>query len=136
MPPDWDEVRRWVAKASNDRNVARKIASGGCAETDVAAFHCQQSIEKLLKAFLVYRNIEFERVHDLGRLLDQASELDPDFELLRDDVAPLTVYAVTFRYPGPTDPTPLQVTNALHIVDRVWEFARSRLPPDVLPQNE
>ena len=104
-----------------------------CVELDVVAFHCQQSIEKILKAFLVSRNVEFEKVHDLGYLLDQCASADGDFESLRESVEPLTLFAVTFRYPGPADPTRQDVESALHVVGRAWEFVTSRLPSAVLP---
>ena len=49
----WDAVEDWLAVAEEDRRVA-----AGCMAMDpplrgVAAFHCQQAVEKLLKGFLV-----------------------------------------------------------------------------------
>ncbi len=133
MPPEREEVRRWLLKAGHDRSAARKLATPDCEETDVAAFHCQQAAEKLLKAYLVWREIEFERIHDLGRILDYCSRSDPEFEKLRDAVEPLTLYAVAFRYPGPAEPTRGDVEAALQVVDQLWAFVTARLPSEVVP---
>ena len=128
MRPEHVEVKRWLLKARHDRTAIEKIFTPDCQELDVAAFHCQQAIEKTLKAYLVFCSIPFEKVHDLGRLLDHCSRADPGFESLRDDVEPLTLYATTYRYPGPADPTREQVEHALTIVEAVWSFVREHLP--------
>ena len=133
MPPEQAEIRRWLEKAQHDRSAADKLFGPDCVELDITAFHCQQAVEKILKAFLVSQNVEFEKVHDLGYLLDHCTTVDGDFESLRESVEPLTLFAVAFRYPGPADPTRGDVESALHVVERVWEFVTRRLPPAVIP---
>ena len=133
MPPELQEVKRWLDKARHDTSTVEKLLVGDAVETDVAAFHTQQAAEKLLKAFLVYRAIEFEKVHDLGQLLQQCAEDDAEFESLRDTVTPLSAYAVAYRYPGPAEPTKADVVHALDVVRRVWEFVTQRLPAEVRP---
>ncbi len=113
MQPEQAEVKRWLLKARHDWSVAERILAAGGEETDVGAFHCQQAVEKMLKAYLVSRRIEFEKVHDLGRLLDQCLADDSRFESLRDGIEPLTLYAVAFRYPGPADPSRQELESAL-----------------------
>ena len=49
MPPEQNEVRRWLVKARYDWSVAEKIVARGGEETDVGAFHCQQAVEKMVK---------------------------------------------------------------------------------------
>ena len=134
MPPEAIEIRRWLTKARNDWSVARKIMASDGVETDAAAFHCQQAVEKLLKAFLVSREIQFRRIHDLRLLLDHCLAGDYAFASIRDVVEPLTIYAATFRYPGPADPSMEDVTEALAVVERVWDFVTQRLDPNVIPE--
>jgi HEPN domain-containing protein len=128
MPPELTEVREWVRKAGQDRRMAEAGLAQQPPITDAAAFHCQQAVEKLLKAFLVHRRQPFERVHDLGALIDSCASLDPAWNALRDAVEPLTAYAVRFRYPGPADPTVDEVRAALVVVQRVAQFLEARLP--------
>lgn len=120
MPPDIKEVRRWLEKASHDRAVAELSMTPAVPITDVAAFHCQQAVEKMLKGFLFSRGQAFERTHDLVELLDAYEQLDSAFASLRSQVGGLTPYAVRFRYPGPADPTVKEVQEALEVVEVVW----------------
>lgn len=126
MPPEHDEVARWLEKARHDAAVAKLIVHAGGGEFDIAAFHCQQAVEKLLKAYLVAVRQPFEKIHDLGRLLDICASHDRTFESLRDDVEPLTIFAVAYRYPGPAKPSLDEVRDAIGVVDRVIEFVRAR----------
>jgi HEPN domain-containing protein len=133
MPPEVREVRLWLEKAAHDRAGAEAAYERIPPVTDVAAFHCQQAIEKMLKACLVYREDRFERTHDLVELLALCARHDQSFQSLRSVVAPLTPYAVRFRYPGPTDPSVEEVREALRVVGEVWQFVTDRLPADVVP---
>lgn len=128
MPPDLLEARRWLEKADHDRIGAEAALECASPVTDIAAFHCQQSIEKALKAYLVWRECDFEKVHDLGRLIDDCARYDAEFEPLKATVAPLSAYAVRFRYPGPADPTVDEVKAALETVRTTLAFVAARLP--------
>ncbi|MFQ5806078.1 MAG: HEPN domain-containing protein [Phycisphaerae bacterium] len=54
MPPDVASVRSWLAKADHERRRAEAALAQTPPITDTAAFHCQQAVEKLLKAYLVH----------------------------------------------------------------------------------
>ncbi len=139
MPHETDEVneiRRWPNKARNDWQAAQHIMRAGGVETDVAAFHCQQAVEKLFKAFLVSERIAFEKIHDLRLLLNQYSSCDEAFESLRDAAEPLTLYAVAYRYPGPAEPSAAEVERALRAVQTVWTFVTLRLPREAADNLE
>ncbi|MEE9295435.1 MAG: HEPN domain-containing protein [Phycisphaerae bacterium] len=133
MSPEAAEVKRWLEKADHDAQTGKLALAQAPPITDVGAFHAQQAVEKLLKAYLVYREHPFEKIHDLEELIDQCARHDPVFSDFRDRVAPLTAYAVRFRYPGPADPTVEQVGLALGVVDEVWDFVLGRLPAEVRP---
>ncbi|MEW6252358.1 MAG: HEPN domain-containing protein [Planctomycetota bacterium] len=134
MPPEALEIQRWLLKAQTDWTVARKAIQPP-PQLDAAAFHCQQAVEKLLKAYLIAHNVAFEKVHDLSRLVQQCAVVDPDFASLAELVEPLTLYAVAYRYPGPADPTRARVEAALEVVAHVWEYVVARLPPDLAPPS-
>ena len=48
-----------------------------------AAFHCQQASEKLIKALLDHRGIEFGAEHHLDVLVDKLPDADPWKTVLR-----------------------------------------------------
>lgn len=133
MPPEAAEVQQWLRKAEHDQRAARSAREETPPITDVAAFHCQQAVDKLFKAYLVWRGREFEKIHDLRALVNLCAADDPTFAALRDRVAPLTAFAVRFRYPGPTDPTPEQVEAALLIVEEARRFVQAKVPSDMHP---
>lgn len=56
------------------------------------------------------------------------SRLDLAFADLTPRVAPLTTFAVRFRYPGPGDPSIEEVQQALGVVEETWQFVLARLP--------
>ena len=133
MPPELEEVRQWLKKAYHDRRTAEVGLAQEPPITDTAAFHCQQAVEKLLKAFLVYHEHPFERIHDLRELAGRCSQYDAAFAKIEPIVDRLTPYAVRFRYPGPGDPKAAQIEQALKVAQEVWDFVLERLPPEAKP---
>lgn len=101
MPPDPTEpmVEQFVAKAEIDLRAATILAAeSGLA--NVVCFHCQQAIEKMLKAALLAAGSEPPRTHDLGFLLETLETLRPIPGGLREVCAALADYGVAPRYPG------------------------------------
>ena len=119
----------WLEKARHDHLAAETLAAQMLPLTDTAAFHCQQAVEKSLKAFLTYHGIVFEKTHDVGRLCGICAQIDSSFAGMRERVIILSDYGVRFRYPGSADPTIDEVRSALAIVRDVWDFVLERLPP-------
>ena len=64
------EVRNWLIKSQHDLGSARRLMEGDEPYLDTAVYHCQQAVEKALKAFLTYHDIVFEKTHDLTELLE------------------------------------------------------------------
>jgi len=87
-------------------------------EYDGVCFHCQQAVEKYLKALLNERSQSIPRTHDLADLIDRLLPSDHVLRPLRTPVGRLTVYAVFFRYPGFRSNKRRTVT-ALATVERV-----------------
>jgi HEPN domain-containing protein len=133
MPPELGEVRQWLIKGRNDWTAARKLFASAEPEIDVVAFLSQQAVEKTLKAYLLSRQVDFPKTHDLSLLLDQCAADEPSFETLRDRVEPLSQYAVAFRYPGPADLPRSAGESALRVTAEVWAFVTGLLPPGTVP---
>ena len=98
MPHDArsSETVAWLAKADQDLGAARMLLDG---YPDVALFHCQQAVEKALKAFLVWHDVPFRKSHDLREIGQQCVQIDPTMETLARTAAPLAVFAWRTRYP-------------------------------------
>jgi HEPN domain-containing protein len=91
----------WISKAEGDYGVAqREMKARGKVSYDAICFHCQQMVEKYMKAFLYKNNIDFPKTHNLLELLDLCSRLDPSLNLQKDLLVELDRYGVRYRYPG------------------------------------
>lgn len=91
----------WVAKAEGDfAMVLREARARKNPCYDGACFHAQQCAEKYLKARLCEAGIDAPATHDLVALLDLVLAIQPTWDVFREDLAYLSAFAVTFRYPG------------------------------------
>ena len=91
----------WVAKAEGDfAMMERECRAQENPNYDGICFHAQQCAEKYLKARLCEADISFSKIHDLVALLEQALDAEPEWETFRENLAYLSDFAVTFRYPG------------------------------------
>ncbi len=94
-----DLVNTWFEKADHDLGSAKLIFQHIPEYFDTIAFHCQQAVEKYIKACLVYHGIEFQRSHDLPYLLERLSrkvEINPG---IFDKAIILNGFSVEIRYP-------------------------------------
>jgi len=124
-------TREWLHRARSDGRSAEGLLALNPPAIDTAAFHCQQAVEKSLKAFLVHHNVAFEKLHDCGKLCDLCTKIDPAFRGLRARAASLNEYAVNARYPEEPVPPLEDVTQALVFVREVWSLVLSRLPAEL-----
>ncbi len=99
MSNERELARQWVAKAKNDLLNADNNLRAVEIPFDTVCFHCQQTAEKLLKAFLIVRGTFPPRTHDLFVLLEEILKVAPTANILRDALAILMPYAVEIRYP-------------------------------------
>ena len=131
MKPEVNEVTEWLQKAYLDLRSARVVLTHEPPVVEAACFHCQQAVERSLKAFLVWRGVAFERVHSLSYLLDVCEGLTPELSSLRDRVDALTPYAVEVRYPGASGKISLEDgQEALTTAEAVWEVVLDLMPAE------
>ena len=98
-------IRQWIAKAGDDLIVIDKLTQFEIVATSAVCFHCQQVVEKYLKAFLIAQGVEIRKTHNIEFLLAECEEFDPEFSSI--DPKDLNDFGVDIRYPGdiysPTD---------------------------------
>lgn len=96
-----DELREyiegWLRKAENDLIAAQRLIEIEPMILDTACFHCQQAIEKFLKAFLIFNMQDIRKTHDIDFLLSECEKIDLIFGEI--DTKDINVYAVRIRYP-------------------------------------
>jgi HEPN domain-containing protein len=119
-----DLHRQWLAKATEDLEAAWRL-------TDIPSaccFHCQQAVEKSIKALLVVHGVDFVRTHDIDVLLRQLRDqgVEPD-EGHSEDLAALTRFAVDTRYP-PETATHQEAAAALGVAERFVGWVAAKIP--------
>ena len=118
-------AKQWVEKAEEDfRNAEYTLTMPKNCPYSTVCFHCQQCVEKYIKALLVLHEVEFPRIHDIGELIRLLPENMP-LSLTDEEQERLSDYAVMVRYPMEVEPiTESDAKSALLITKRVREVAR------------
>ena len=131
-------VNKWVRYAQNNLDVAlremERKSNPRLRPYEIILYNCQQSAEKMLKAYLVMNGLQVPYIHDLPDLRDRCSQFDNSFNGQRiiDYCAFLTIFA-TVRYPdftGSIDAS--HAKRGINCAKRVYGFVASRLgKPDI-----
>jgi len=100
-------VAEWLRWARADMSVAALTDDERIAP-EIVAFHAQQAAEKVLKALLVLRQVDFPRTHSIGALLALCQEAGFAGAQELSDASSLTRYAVATRYPSEDEPVSRQ----------------------------
>ena len=117
----------WVIKADEDFSVAAGLSRRRKNRVpNVQSFHCQQCIEKYLKAFLMETGAVPPRTHDLPQLLQLALVHQPLWSAFMPAAKYLAQFAVVFRYPG-SDATPSQARRAMAMCRELRREIRATL---------
>jgi HEPN domain-containing protein len=115
-------ILEWIRKAKADLDTAeRELKVQESANFDAVCFHCQQSVEKLLKALMIHSGIRPPKTHDLELLLEKLSEKHPEVRQFRDACIEMTVFAVEYRYPG-EESDENTAASALESAKELWNY--------------
>jgi len=95
-----DLIKNWIIKADNDlKSAHHELSFNEEAVTEAICFHCQQAVEKYLKAYLIFLDIPFKKIHEIGELILLCETKDNEIGAMEDEADILTDYAVNTRYP-------------------------------------
>jgi HEPN domain-containing protein len=92
-------VLQWLDKAA-----AEQLSAQGGRFREIVAFHCQQAVEKYLKALLVRRQVEFQKTHDIAKLLDRVATVNANIAELNSPPVPPTSFPSNSGGPWTTTP--------------------------------
>lgn len=97
------DTKEWVRCAEEDFDVAAALFRRRTKRpaTNTIGFHCQQCVEKYLKARLAEAGLGVPKVHDLVLLLQRLLPVEPLWAAFGPPLRRLNDYAVMFRCPGP-----------------------------------
>ena len=122
------EAARWLVIAGEDARVARGCLQMEPPAVGVAAYHCHQAAEKVLKGLLIIAGAEFRMTHDLDRLATIMLPHYPQSQELVEVLCPLSSWGIAYRYPGPDAvPEPLPDTGEVERVLSILDALAGRL---------
>ena len=120
------KVHQWIAYAEDDLRLAQHgLTMSSSCPYRLIAYHAQQCAEKYLKAYLVFKEIDFPYTHDIRSLFKLCAR--EWTEELR-EAERLTPFAITTRYPGvDKEVTKAEAVRAIDIASRVQQVVRDAL---------
>lgn len=96
---DSKKYEDWIEAAKKDLKGA-KILHEKTGVEELVAFHCQQAVEKYLKAFLIKETGILHSGHHLMGLLKKCYQIDEKFKEFIHQVTFLNSYYIETRYPS------------------------------------
>lgn len=113
----------WLDRAGEDMKAAGHLRQDEECYNN-AAFHCQQSIEKALKAYILLKSNELVDGHNLTWLCKRAMKYDRAFSQWLDESAALNHCYIETRYPAdiPLDITEEQIGRYYKMAGDMYGF--------------
>jgi HEPN domain-containing protein/GNAT superfamily N-acetyltransferase len=97
---EYDIVAEWLQVAFDDYDSALYLFQKPHRRPhEIICYHCRQSAEKALKAFLCAHGVDIPRTHDTGFLCRLCVDIDNSFSRVLESCEELAIYATETRYP-------------------------------------
>jgi len=126
-----DIVNAWLFIAHEDYNAAQhsfdSMYAKPCA---IICYHCQQAVEKSLKAFLCVSGLEEPKTHELDELCRRCMDIDAAFSAFLADCADLKIYATNIRYPSRIEVDDTHAKRALFQAKVIYHFVLEQVKTD------
>jgi len=117
-------VEEWIKIAEHDLGSAMLLAE--IPYYAPACVHCQQSVEKILKAYIIANGGVLKKIHELNVLVEDCEKYSPDFGQIKNNCSDITLYS-TMRYPPMGNITDEDMKQLLKDTRDVFDFTKSKL---------
>jgi len=120
---DKEYIAEWFRFADMDLESADYLQGKQPQPLEIICYHSQQSAEKNLKGYLIYKGIsEPPKTHDLTNLNDMCQDFDKRFNEIERACDILTRYGVQPRYPREIGVTVNETQKALEYAFKIRNF--------------
>lgn len=118
--------RDWIDKSERDIKSAKILKEHDCGN-DVVAFHCQQAIEKILKAYLIIKGDGVVSGHSLLYLCKLAQGHEGNFKKYIKDCGFVNQYYIETRYPAdsPLIVSDYEADECIKIAEEIYNYVMS-----------
>jgi HEPN domain-containing protein len=123
-----DLVKEWVKFSDVDLAAAKHLYENmRPIPLEIICYHCQQSAEKILKAFLIYSRIKPEKTHNLELLRSECEKIDKSFIEIAKKCVDLNDYSSQPRYPMEIEITDSDTVSALQNSEKISNFVKEKI---------
>lgn len=122
-----DRATTLIRKASQDELVLERLLADSDVDDDTLGFHAQQAAEKLLKALLCVRGVDYPRTHSLGVLVELLGTAGETLPGVVGDLNRLPPFGTTFRYDEGFSGASFDRSEWLTTIRTLREFVESRM---------
>ncbi|NOX87222.1 MAG: HEPN domain-containing protein [Chlorobi bacterium] len=127
-----EQLKQWIEKSDHDLGTAIITHKYLPKYKDTIAFHCQQAVEKYLKAFILKLGLPIKRTHDLVYLLEQIDQREKVDKKWFEKVLDLQDLSVEIRYPDQViDLSEEDIESAIKTAIQFREMILERLNMDI-----
>ena len=127
------QSERWLKQAEYDLKQAQKSLEDQ--SYSYACFFAEQSSQKSVKAYLMFKGQRYINIHSVGELLKEASDLDKTFQSLIDSGKKIDRHYLASRYPDavPEPAIPFEsyvkddAQEAVNIAREIFEMCKKRI---------
>jgi len=122
-------VQEWLKYSQNDLISAKHLFDDLYPkQTEIACYLSQQCAEKALKGYLLFKNTEPPRTHNLVELCQICMNHDTMFSEILDTCADLTPYGVAVRYPNELAIDEIITKAAIEKAQVIYAFCFGKIP--------
>ena len=114
-----EEAREWMTIADSDLDSAKILNNAAHKHCEIICYHCAQAVEKYLKGYLVYHDLEPQKTHNLLFLNNLCAEKDKMFENIITECGFLNKFATDIRYPHKYEVTEDDVNYSIKAVEKI-----------------
>lgn len=125
---DKQVIDEWIAIAGDDLAFAKAALEDELEFYLQICFFLHQATEKILKAYILANELEFEKIHDLNKLLRICAQKDEEFNKFSENIKLLNPFYIGTRYPDVViNVNKSQAENSLNLAEQVAEFVKQKL---------
>ncbi len=121
-----DISKEWFEFANRDLESALFLLNMYPLPLEIICYHCQQSVEKYLKGYIILKGGKPVKTHDLIMLNNMCYKHNNSFIEIEDDCVELVSYGVQVRYPYEMMLEEQDMKEAIASAQRVQEFIRQQ----------
>jgi len=125
---EFDIINEWLQIAYDDYSSALYLfGKPNKKPLEIICYHCQQAVEKSLKAYLCANDLDIPKTHDTGLLCRKCMEINEAFSTYIKACEELVIYATETRYPIRIEIDEITAKRNLKQSLEIYDFVKSVL---------